>query len=61
MQKFFKQNNLAYEVSISRLEVPKEDNWNSFSCTPCPGIGKKYPNGTIGKLNPQMDNLMIKF
>lgn len=61
MKKFFKQNKLAYEVSISRLEVPKEDNWNSFSCTPRPSQGKKRLTGVIGKLNPQIDNLAIKF
>lgn len=60
MQKFFKQNGLAYEVSIRRLDPPKEKEWNSFSEPPIPGSGGA-PIGSIGKLNPEMDKLDIKF
>ena len=61
MQKFFKQNGLAYEVSIRLLDKPKEKEWNSFSEPPVPGIGRRAPIGPIGKLNPKMDKLNIKF
>ena len=59
MQKFYKQNGLAYEVSITRLKVPEDNGYNSFSYPPVPGAGKNS-NIVIGKLNPEVDKLHSK-
>lgn len=60
MQKFYKQNGLAYEVSITRLEIPEDDGWNSFSRPPIPGAGKNNDR-VIGRLNPAVDKLHFNF
>lgn len=57
MQRFYKQNRLAYEVSITRLDIPEEPEWNSFSVT---GKGSSS-RGTIGRLNPLVDALNLGF
>ena len=57
MQRFYKQNRLVYEVSITILDIPKEPEWNSFSVT-----GKGSPTRrTIGRLNPLVDTLELGF
>lgn len=57
MQRFYKQNRLAYEVSITRLDIPEEPEWNSFSVT-----GEGSPaRRTIGRLNPLVDTLNLGF
>lgn len=57
MQRFYKQNRLAYEVSITRLDIPEESEWNSFSVT-----GEGSPaRRTIGKLNSLVDALDLGF
>ena len=57
MQRFYKQNRLAYEVSITRLDIPEEPEWNSFSVT---GKGSTTSR-TIGRLNPLVDELDLGF
>lgn len=59
MQKFYKQNGLAYEVSITRLKIPEDNGYNSFSYAPVPGAGKN--NRVIGRLNPEIDKLHFNF
>lgn len=59
MQKFYKQNGLAYEVSITRLKIPEDNGYNSFSYAPVPGAGKN--NRVIGRLNPEVDKLHFNF
>lgn len=59
MQKFYKQNGLVYEVSITRLEIIEDNGYNSFSYAPVPGAGKN--NRVIGRLNPEIDKLHFNF
>lgn len=59
MQKFYKQNGLAYEVSITRLKIPEDNGYNSFSYAPVSSAGKN--NRVIGRLNPEVDKLHFNF
>lgn len=60
MQKFYKQNGLVYEVSITRLEIIEDNGYNSFSYAPVPGAGKNNDR-VIGRLNPEVDKLHFNF